>query len=535
MFYSLNDSQKKAVNSNSKRLLCLAGAGTGKTRTMVERIVRLVKEGVNPKSILALTFTNAAAFEMKSRFREYISDGESPEFRTFHSYCYDLLTHDKLILRSLGYSSVPEIADEKVQKRIEKEALVQSGIRLTKKQIEDPSYIDSTNMAILEKCKKRLMRKNNVITFDELCSSVCNLFIENSPIVEKYKSAIKYLHVDEYQDTDSIQHNFVMSFKDSANIFVVGDALQSLYRFRGAVPEIIKSLVTDLEWDIIKLTDNYRSTKQICEFANEFSKSYADENYRVPIYSERDGRPVDIRNYYSFLNTDKYKAMFDRIAFECKNVIRGSVAIIARTNAECYSIQQELSRTGVQYANNHHNVDVKYLLPSATDSKFMINWLATFLPSEQYSDFIRSYATNSATLEGYTEKMFLDQYGLNQDIESRMAVIQELRTIIHSSRNTDSKCKAILQTIGYPNLKIDTFDEMSLSDLTNRIIDSIESGDRQESHVYVGTIHSVKGLEFDVVYVMGVGGSKFKLDSEDNKNVYYVAMTRAKNDLVIYT
>lgn len=535
MFYNLNEDQQKAVNSNSKRLLCLAGAGTGKTRTLIERNVRLVKEGVNPKSILNLTFTNAAAFEMKSRYREYISDGESPEFRTFHSYCYDLMSKDQLIRRALGYSTMPEIADEKVQKRIDKEALVQSGIRFTKKQIEDPSSLDKTNMTILDKCKKRLMRKNNVITFDELCSGVCNLFIENSPLVDKYKSEIKYLQVDEYQDTDQIQHDFVMSFKDNASLFVIGDILQSLYRFRNAVPEIMKSLVNDLEWDVIRLKENYRSTKQICDFANVFSKSYADDDYRIPIHSDRDGRPVDIRTYHSFSHIDRYQAMFDRIAFECKNVIRGSVAIIARTNAECYNIQQELDRNNIQYATNHHNVDVRYLLPSATDTKFMINWLATFLPSEQYSEFIRSYAKQSSTLSGYTEKMFLDQYGLNRDIESRMEVIRELRSIINSSKTMESKCKNILQTIGYPNLDIYTVEDMSMSDLTDRIVSAVESGDKQESHIYVGTIHSVKGLEFDVVYVIGVGGSKFKLDSEDNKNVYYVAMTRAKNDLVIYT
>jgi DNA helicase-2/ATP-dependent DNA helicase PcrA len=233
MRYALNKAQQIAVDSESPKILCLAGAGTGKTRTLIERIVGLVNRGVAPSSILALTFTNAAAFEMKERYREYVDSGESPEFRTFHSYCYDLMSKDIKVRNALGYTSMPSIADDYKQKRIESEALTQSGIRLSKTKISDPASLsmkEKKDYEILMKFRKRLMVKENLITFDELCQGVCKLFISKDPIVDKYRNMIKYLHVDEYQDTDKVQHNFVMSFSDSANIFVVGDSLQSLYR-----------------------------------------------------------------------------------------------------------------------------------------------------------------------------------------------------------------------------------------------------------------------------------------------------------------
>lgn len=537
MKYKLNISQQHAVDSESSKILCLAGAGTGKTRTLIERIVRLVKSGVEPSSILALTFTNAAAFEMKERYREYIPTGESPEFRTFHSYCYDLLSKDIKIRKALGYTSMPSIADDYRQKRIENEAIIQSGIRLPKKKISDPTTLnmkEKRDYEILNKFKKRLMVKENLITFDDLCSEVCNLFITKDPLVEKYQNMIQYLHVDEYQDTDKIQHNFVMSFSDSASIFVVGDALQSLYRFRGAVPEIIKSLAMDKDWSVIRLSENYRSTKEICDFANEFSSGYADDAYRIPIESIRNGRPVEHRQYWYSPESPKFHEIYKRIAVECK-CLTGSIAIIARTNAECAVIRDELDNNNVAYSTSHKEVDARYMLPSVSDSNYMINWLATFLPSEQYSEFIRMSTINISNGKDYTEKLFLHQFGENREIKSRSEAIYKIRGILNGDKTPEGKCKSILDVLGFPTLQVDLTEVRTVSDLLNQIILAVENRPEQESSVYVGTIHSVKGLEYDTVYIIGVNGRKFLLESEDNKNCYYVAITRAKDNLIIYS
>ena len=537
MQYGLNREQKKAVMSNADKILCLAGAGTGKTRTMIERIVRLVNDGVSPSSILALTFTNAAAFEMKSRYKEYISDSDSPEFRTFHSYCYDILSKSTDIRRCFGYSSMPDIADESDEKRIIKEAMMQSGISITQKKLSDPStmsLIEKKNYDILLKCRKRIMLKKNLITFDELCTSICNLFINNDPLIIQYKNQIKYLCVDEYQDTDRIQHDFVMSFDGYAKLFVVGDALQSLYRFRGAVPEIIKSLSMDTEWELVRLSENYRSTKEICDFANEFSESYADESYRAPIISNRIGNSVDLRSYTGFTDSDRYHDIFKRIATECR-CLRGTVAIIARTNSECDDIKSELDRNHIQYSSNHKDVDAKYILPSVTDSTFMINWLATFLPADQYSEFVRIAVINASDDSYTTEKVFMSHFGSNPEISTKAESIYAIRNIVNCRKGLDETCKDVLRIIGYPNLHVNLSNVTKVSELFSEILSIIESYSEQESDVYVGTIHSVKGLEYDTVYVMGVDGYHFKLNTEDNKNVYYVAITRAKDNLIIYS
>ena len=533
MRYKLNKEQERAVKSNADRILCLAGAGTGKTRTMIERIVRLVNDGVNPSAILALTFTNAAAFEMKSRYHGYIQDGITPEVRTFHSYCYDLLTRDVDIQKHLGYSSIPKIADEKMCKRIDREAALQSGISIHQKKMDDPStmsLMERKNYDILMKCRHRLMKQKNLITFDELCTGICNLFIDKNPLIEQYRGQIQYLCVDEYQDTDPIQHDFAMSFDGTAKIFVVGDALQSIYSFRGAVPEIIKSLSMDPRWELVRLSENYRSTKNICNFANEFSQSYADESYRTPIESDRAGDVVDIRNY-SFYS---YDSIFKRIAVECK-CLTGTVAIIARTNKECDDIREQLDKNEVKYSVNHKNVDAKYILPSVTDSEFLINWLATFLPSEQYSEFIRESRIKSTKDAFYTERQFIATFGLNPDIKMRTDAIYEIRTLLKNNNQLDYVYKEILRIIGYPKLCVDLSEVTTVSDLFSKILDAVANQPDQDADVYVGTIHSVKGLEYDTVYIMGVNGTHFKLTTEENKNVYYVGMTRAKKRLIIYS
>lgn len=536
MQYKLNYDQQFAVESTSSKILCLAGAGTGKTRTLIERVVYLVKTGINPQSILSLTFTNAAAFEMRERYREYIKDGESPEFRTFHSFCYELISTNLEVRKALGFTTMPSIATDAQQKKIEKEAIMQSGIKLSKKKesSNNLSALDKRNLDILNKCKKRLMVKNGLITFDELCTGVCNLFITKNKVVDKYFSRIKYLLVDEYQDTDRIQHNFVMSFEDTAKIFIVGDALQNLYSFRGTTSDIIKSISVDTRWNVIKLKENYRSTKEICDFANNFSKTYADDSYRIPIHSDRSGGSVNIRPYAYSPDSKLYHNIYERISSECK-CFQGSVAILARTNMECAEIRKELDSHGLQYSTQHKDLDARYVLPSVMDSNYMITWLATFLTSEKYAEFIRISKISETSGKPYTEQMFLSKFGDISDIHDRAETIYRIRGIMNMNIDIDIKCKSILKTIGYPNLNVDISNVKKVSEFINAIIVALDERPEQDSDVYVGTIHSVKGLEYDLVYVIGVDGYKFKLNTEDNKNVYYVAITRAKNHLVIYS
>lgn len=224
-----NEQQLKAIECNDKHIVVVAGAGAGKTHTMIHRIKRLVDGGAEPESILVLTFTRAAALEMKERFIS-LSKGAviSPEFRTFHSFCYHLVLTDADVRLACGYSSVPAIADTADARRILAEAKNQSDFKVSERKMKDRKLMTPKEVYQYEMYKKtlnRLMRAKNLITFDQLSTLVCELFEKNDPSIQMYKEKYKYIVVDEFQDTDNEQFTFISSFKDS-NIFVVGDVLQ---------------------------------------------------------------------------------------------------------------------------------------------------------------------------------------------------------------------------------------------------------------------------------------------------------------------
>ena len=230
MLSKLNNEQLKVALADEPRILCLAGAGSGKTYTSIARIVNLINHGVDPHSILMLTFTNAAAFEMQERYLKYKPKDiiEIPTFRTFHSFCYSLLNRDGAILKKLGYSKVPDVADESRAASLFKTAAMQCGISMSEKKLMSNAVLSMKEQAdkeIIMKAYRRLLKQKNVITFDILCYDVCQLFVDNSELVTKYKEKYKYIITDEFQDTDKRQFEFVNSFKNS-NIMAVGDALQ---------------------------------------------------------------------------------------------------------------------------------------------------------------------------------------------------------------------------------------------------------------------------------------------------------------------
>ena len=534
----LNKTQQKAVDCNDSKILCLAGAGSGKTEVMIQRISRLVADGVDPKSILALTFTNAAAFEMKNRYESRTKNKDIPEFRTFHSFCYYLLSKDKNIRKHIGYDSVPIIADESTEKRINREASMQVGVKLSEKKMyghEPLSQEEAYNLFIILKAADRLMKQRNVITFNALCKHVCDLFVEDNKLIQPYKKQYKHILVDEYQETDKLQHKFLMSFEKS-NLFVVGDALQNLYSFRGTTSQMIKNLSTDEAWTVIKLHKNYRSTSQICKYANRFSKSYADDKYRVTIESDREGPEVVISGYES--NTYGKGHVPGPVIEEIlryNSKLSGYTAILARSNAEVESIHTYLSTKNIPFDCNTSNSEASSILKCILDDKYSIDWLATYLPAESYSEFVRR-----STLQGdnYSLKDFVDAFKFNHKIQEKANIIFDMRRICQEPEPITRKCQNILDTLGYSKLKIDISEVVKsgnhLSDLIQTMINTLQEYESTATNLYVGTVHSVKGLEYDNVYVVGPSGYSWKLNNEDNNNIFYVAITRAKTNLTIY-
>lgn len=487
----LNEEQSYAVNCNDSRILCLAGAGAGKTRTLIERICRLVKEGVPASSILALTFTNAAAFEMLSRYEEAMPGYKAPEFKTFHAFCYSVICEDKAARLAIGYAKVPSISDDAETKKVRAEAALQLGIKMSERKLAGKQTLNEQekfNYQLIQKATLRLMKQKGVITFDYLCNSVCKLFESNDVSIQGYKDRIRYLFCDEYQDTDPIQHRFVMSFKNS-NIFVVADALQAIYAFRGADSSIVKSLSKDANWTKIKLHKNYRSADVICAYANNFSK-YASDDYRIELEATRPDGLVKIiqcepSRYYEISKTALVSILNEYMK------TKEETAIIARTNSEVANICEFLDTVEIRYRTRKKD-EADTILKAVEDENYSITWLASYLPSDLYSQYIRLYSDSDISLDA-----FLHEFGWISDIRERADLLYRMKN------------------------KID-------------IAPEIESIQGDIPNLYVGTIHSVKGLEYSSVHVIGIDSPSFPITSEENRNLLYVAITRAKNNLYVY-
>ena len=523
-----NKEQLQAINSNSDRILCLAGAGTGKTRTLVSRVSRLVANGVPPSSILALTFTNAAAAEMKERYEVQNEGKEVPEFRTFHSFSYFILCKDPAIRSALNYDTVPAICSEEQEKAIEERARTQCKITISKEHLTHRELLtkkEQFQAELYDKAISRLMHSESVITFDALNEEIANLFASNHPSTNPYKEQYKYIFTDEYQDTDPTQMKFLDSFPD-AHFFLVGDTLQNIYAFRNTTNAYIKALSNAPGWEVIKLATNYRSTNQICEYANKFSRGYADISYRVDMTATRDGERVITKliNGPSGYNAVNPSDIEDFMKESAK--LSGTTAILCRTNREVGFITSYLKNHGMNCVTNKETKSQR-LVECALSDTYMLGWLSSYLSSDKYGEYIRL----ASQVKNPNVEWFLKQYGAVAQIRTDAMIISQLRILATGPETMKVKLAKVEELLGIQGLKIPDethFGKDFLEYLKGAVTDT------KSSEIYVGTIHSVKGLEYDNVFVMNVGSYNFKLNSEDEKNLFYVAVTRAKNRLFIY-
>lgn len=520
---NLNKSQEIAVKSNDKNILILAGAGTGKTYTMIARICRLVNEGINPKSILALTFTNAAANEMRQRYVKLNISKVQPRFMTFHSFCYNVLLYDEDVRNKLQYEVCPRICSEEDERLIHNKVKSQLKIKLSQKQLQPNgkrTKKEDLEYNIFKKAVHNLLLNEGKITFDILSEEICNLFSIDDPSILKYKKLIKYLFVDEFQDTDPIQWKFVQSFKD-ANICLIGDALQAIYAFRGADDSIIRKIAYDDEWTKIKLGENYRSTSEICNFANKMS-IYADDKYRIPLESPRAGVKVEE------IHTDNIESCIGKI-YSTTISFEGKSAILCRTNQEVQHLSMYFSSQGTKVNKSSRNKDAIHILNSVNslNSNYFVDWIISQFNADIYSEFQRICNLYDLAPFDALKKYFSDV----PFVKANLMISSKIITILNSKLEYSEKSREILDLLGYSD--VPSIEHINgNSNIINKIIEIIQSD--TESDIYIGTIHSSKGLEYDNVIIYNVGGPTFKLNTRDNLNLYYVAITRAKNILHVY-
>ena len=366
----LNKEQKEAVENTEGPLLILAGAGSGKTRVLTTKIAYLIEEcGISPFSILAITFTNKAAKEMKDRVYNLIGQkAKGIQISTFHSfgvriltdYC-ELLGYEKNFIIMDSDDSLSIIKKILKNKGLDPKSYNPNGIRnqissCKNEMITPEKYskfaLGDYEQVVYETYKEyeKTLKDNNAVDFDDLLLLPIKLFKEHKEVLEKYQERFQYVLIDEYQDTNETQ--YIMSkliAQKYKNICCVGDVDQSIYSFRGANYRNILNFEKDYpETKVIKLEQNYRSTSTILDAANDVIKNNKDRKEKVLWSTKGKGDLIDYYQAFNGIDEAQY------VTREIKNLINNGIeykdiAVLYRTNAQSHTIEEELLKDSIPY------------------------------------------------------------------------------------------------------------------------------------------------------------------------------------------
>ena len=587
----LNDRQKEAVLYNEGPLLIIAGAGAGKTKTLTTKIAFLIEEkNVDPRNILAITFTNKAAKEMKDRlFLQIGSLSKELQVSTFHSFGLKLLRENFEIL---GYDRNFVIMDSDDSLTVVKKILkdmnydpkiynpkaIRNKISSCKNEMMSPEVYDRYAVSDYEKVIKEVyekyqikLQRNNSVDFDDLLLLPIELFKKNPEILDRYQDLYQYILIDEYQDTNEAQYILTkMISAKNRKITCVGDDSQSIYSFRGANYKNILNFEKDYkDAKTILLEQNYRSTSNILDAANQViknNKMRKDKN----LWTSR-GEGEKIRYYRSFNERDEAQYVIRKIK---EMVNRGieykDMAILYRTNAQSRVLEEEMLKENFPYKvigsiNFYNRKEIKDLLAYLRlihNSKDNISLLRvintpkrgiglktienlTYKADEQYTSIYEAIdsgkelefknlierlkeVSQNLTLTELIDKV-LDASGMRQELESEGSLEAEVR--LENLEEFKSITKTFEEREGL----------VSLEDflLETTLVSDVEEYKDDPNRISLMTVHSVKGLEFDRVFVVGMEEGIFphmnslmeSSEIEEERRLCYVAITRAKEEL----
>ncbi len=569
----LNESQYKAVVSDSDVILCLAGAGTGKTRVLTSRIAHLHHEHrVGTSNMLALTFTRLAGKEMKERIMGLIGEAEGKKLfcNTFHAFCVQVL---KEYGHRIGLDSNFMIYDQSdrdsIIKRIISEFHYDTSVNKVLKEAQRPSETDNVEKDVLEELSYR-MRENNAVDLDGLLNRTEQLLNEFIDVRDYYKDQYKYVFVDEFQDTSEVQLN-IIKLMDPDHLFVVGDDFQAIYGWRGAeVKNIVEFPNHFPTCETIKLTRNYRSTVPIVEASNSLIKHNNNQTNKE-LVTDVSGTSISFYEY----DSEEDEAMETFLQIKDSDVESYSdIAILARTNRLINNMANHLKENGIPCVVLSTNNDPLKesvvqtvigfieLAVNEKDSwriKKLVNFPENRLRAMQLEEIELNTVMRDQTyleaLEEYQEK--------EPKLKSFFNVLSKLRSQI-GNLDAHTAFRATVHTLGliplYQRLGLDnrvqalaiardTIErwcqiQRSLgdSDRPDAFLRYLVTKDIQEKMmedidaVKLMTIHGSKGLEFEKVFVIGVNEEVFpnlRGDIEEERRLMYVASTRAKSELII--
>ena len=588
---NLNEQQKKAVLYNEGPLLVLAGAGSGKTKVLTTKIAYLIEEKeIEPYHILAITFTNKAAKEMKDRVFNLIGDyARSIQISTFHSFGLRLLREN---CEALGYDKNFVIMDSDDSLTVVKKILkdnnydhkvynpraIRNKISSCKNELMTPelyeryatSEYEKVALEVYQKYEKKL-KQNNSVDFDDLLILPIKLFKENPSILQKYQEKFQYILIDEYQDTNQAQYILTkMLSAKYRNIMVVGDDFQSIYSFRGANYKNILNFEKDYQdAKTILLEQNYRSTGNILKAANDVIKHNRERKDKNLWTENEEGEKI--KYYRAFNERDEAQYTIRKIKeLVNKEIAYKDIAILYRTNAQSRIIEEEMLKENLPYRvvgsfyfynrkeikdliaylrlihNDKDNVSLTRVINTPkrgiglktiqniterADSLGVSMYDAISSGKElAFKETIEDLkkVSENITLTELIDKV-LDTTGMREELEKENSLESEVR--LENLEEFKSITKAFEEKEGLISLE-DFLLEISL-------VSDVEEYKDDDNRINLMTIHSVKGLEFDHVFIVGLEEGIFphinslmeNSELEEERRLCYVAITRAKKDL----
>lgn len=611
IYDTLNEQQREAVFHTDGPLLILAGAGSGKTRVLTHRIAYLIEEkGVNPWNILAITFTNKAAGEMRERVDNLVGFGsESIWVSTFHSTCVRILRRH---IDRLGYDNNFTIYDSDDQKtlmkdvcrlididtKVYKERNLLSAISSAKDELVMPQEFELNAGGDYGKQKiakvyweyEKQLRANNALDFDDLLVKTVQLFQTQPDILEYYQERFRYIMVDEYQDTNTVQFKFVSLLAGKyKNLCVVGDDDQSIYKFRGAnIKNILNFEHEYQDARVIKLEQNYRSTSNILNAANAVIRNNMGRKDKSLWTENGEGDKIQLRQFDT--GYDEAEFIADDIK---RNVKEGAAfndhAILYRTNAQSRLFEEKFVAANIPYKivggiNFYARREIKDLLaylktidngkddlavrrivnvPKRGIGLTTINRVQEsalereigFYEALKGLDLIPNIGRGAAKLDSFVALIeYFKGFAQNETISDLMKEIIDKTGYVENLEAEDKEdAQTRIENIDELLSKIAAYEEKCADDDEKptlsgfleevALVADIDSLDEAQDYVILMTLHSAKGLEFPRVYLAGMEDGLFPSymtitsddneDLEEERRLCYVGITRAEKELTV--
>ncbi len=607
-FEGLNPRQQEAVYHTEGPVLILAGAGSGKTRVLTHRIAYLIEEkGVNPWNIMAITFTNKAAQEMRERVDKIVGFGsESIWVSTFHSSCVRIL---RRYIDRLGYDNNFTIYDTDDQKtvikdickrlnidtKLYKERTLMAAISSAKDELVSPEEFKlnaasdwglQTTARVYAAYQKQLWQ-NNALDFDDLIVKTVELFQSVPEVLDYYQERFKYIMVDEYQDTNTAQFQFVSLLASKyRNLCVVGDDDQSIYKFRGAnIGNILGYEKVFPDARVIKLEQNYRSTQNILNAANQVIKNNHGRKDKTLWTDNEEGAPLHFRQFLSGYEEAEY------IAGDIAQKVREGrytykdCAILYRTNAQSRLFEEKFILANIPYkivggVNFYARKEIKDLLAylktidNARDDvavRRIINvpkrgigattlsrvqdyadeLEISFYDALKEADQIPSLGRSAAKVRPFVDfiQKFRSQVEYLSVSELLNKIIEETGYVAELEAENTEEAQTRIDNINEFISKVVSYEQEAQEPSLNgflaevALIADIDSVDDNDDRVLMMTLHSAKGLEFPNVYLAGMEDGIFPsymtivgddpMELEEERRLCYVGITRAMKELTL--